>query len=253
MTFLAPDPGDFDIRLDAAHCFVVFDVLYFRTPMGSFNVCKEPLWRRKLYLDNIFKPTPTFTAEQLLDVACQPSIEVIDYKFTSSKDELKKVFKEVVEARGEGLVVKNPDSNYQLGLRQHTWIKLKPDFMDELGETVTCNVIGEFILPLWSPHRAELRAQEHTTASESEAVLLRRSSAPSGPGAGHSPSKESLGESLSPLQCFLLSEVTLQPPDLRQGERQLQPRTATLHLVRLALPQLLGVFADCFILRQRAH
>lgn len=38
--------------------------------------------------------------------------------------------------RGEGLVVKNLESVYTLHGREDDWIKVKPEYMDSLGEEV---------------------------------------------------------------------------------------------------------------------
>lgn len=57
--------------------------------------------------------------------------------------DLTRNLKKVVEERGEGLVVKHPWSNYHLGGRENVWVKLKPDYMDELAESIEGMVIGE--------------------------------------------------------------------------------------------------------------
>ncbi|KAI6010699.1 DNA ligase 4 [Pisolithus orientalis] len=45
-------------------------------------------------------------------------------------------------ARGEGLILKHPDSEYTLNGRNKDWIKVKPEYMDNLGETVDVLVVG---------------------------------------------------------------------------------------------------------------
>lgn len=65
-------------------------------------------------------------------------------KGTTTKD-MTKQLKKVVEERGEGLVIKHPWSNYHLGGRESVWVKLKPDYMDELAESISGMVIGEFL------------------------------------------------------------------------------------------------------------
>lgn len=42
----------------------------------------------------------------------------------------------------EGLVVKNLTSNYHPGSRTNAWIKVKPEYMNELQETLDCLVVG---------------------------------------------------------------------------------------------------------------
>ena len=46
--------------------------------------------------------------------------------------------------RGEGLVIKNLESEYTLHGREDDWIKVKPEYMDSLGEEVDVLVMGGF-------------------------------------------------------------------------------------------------------------
>ena len=45
---------------------------------------------------------------------------------------------------GEGLVIKNPMSTYTLNGREDAWIKLKPDYMDGMGENFELVVTGAY-------------------------------------------------------------------------------------------------------------
>ncbi|KAK0238686.1 DNA ligase 4 [Armillaria nabsnona] len=49
---------------------------------------------------------------------------------------------EVMEARGEGLVIKHPKSMYVLNGRNRDWIKVKPEYLDNMGETVDVLVVA---------------------------------------------------------------------------------------------------------------
>ncbi|KAJ7623294.1 DNA ligase 4 [Roridomyces roridus] len=49
---------------------------------------------------------------------------------------------EVMEARGEGLVIKHPKAQYVLNGRNLDWIKVKPEYMDNMGETVDVLVVA---------------------------------------------------------------------------------------------------------------
>ena len=48
----------------------------------------------------------------------------------------------VMENRGEGLILKHPGSEYVLNGRTKDWIKVKPEYMDNMGETVDVLVVG---------------------------------------------------------------------------------------------------------------
>ncbi|KAF7796329.1 hypothetical protein EIP86_007506 [Pleurotus ostreatoroseus] len=49
---------------------------------------------------------------------------------------------EVMSERGEGLVIKHPDSEYVLNGRNKDWVKVKPEYMDNMGETVDVLVVA---------------------------------------------------------------------------------------------------------------
>ncbi|ORY90116.1 ATP dependent DNA ligase domain-domain-containing protein [Leucosporidium creatinivorum] len=120
--------GPFDPR----PCFKVFDILYIKTPTsGPKTFLTTPLFERKGLLQQVFLPLPGI-------------IEFVQVgKGVGSKD-LSRSLKRIVEERGEGLVVKHPWSNYHLGGRENVWIKLKPDYMDELAETISGLVVGAY-------------------------------------------------------------------------------------------------------------
>lgn len=77
---------------------------------------------------------------------------------------------------GEGLCIKHPNSVYVLNGREDTWCKIKPDYMDSLGETFDVTCIG-------APHFAALsvpilrdRAQAASGARANEVEILALSS-----------------------------------------------------------------------------
>lgn len=117
---------------DPRPVFKVFDVLYMRTTRGAQSLLEVPLYKRKQLLQSIFTPKKAV-------------LEFADTTKASTTAELKNFLERILEERGEGLVVKHPLSSYILAGRQQTWIKLKPDYMDELGEAVPGMVIGELV------------------------------------------------------------------------------------------------------------
>lgn len=44
--------------------------------------------------------------------------------------------------RQEGIVIKNPLCTYSPGQRNKDWIKVKPDYVDSLGDDVDVLIIG---------------------------------------------------------------------------------------------------------------
>lgn len=71
-------------------------------------------------------------------------LEIVEFEKARTEKDIKRFLGRVIEERGEGLVCKNPDASYLLDGRFETWIKVKPDFMDELGETLDLVVVGGY-------------------------------------------------------------------------------------------------------------
>lgn len=84
---------------------------------------------------------------------------VTEFEGRTPKD-VRQRMDEVMTARGEGLILKHPDSEYILNGRTKDWIKVKPEYMvyslplflaccsffvvqDDLGETVDVLVVGK--------------------------------------------------------------------------------------------------------------
>lgn len=47
--------------------------------------------------------------------------------------------------RQEGIVVKNPGSIYEPGARNHSWVKVKPDYIDELRDNCDLLIVGKWL------------------------------------------------------------------------------------------------------------
>jgi DNA ligase-4 len=71
-------------------------------------------------------------------------LEIHPYLVATSPDEIEPRLREVVAEASEGLVLKNPRSRYQLNSRNNDWIKVKPEYMSEFGESIDCVVIGGY-------------------------------------------------------------------------------------------------------------
>jgi DNA ligase-4 len=106
-------------------CFKVFDLLY----LNGVSLHQKSLKFRKRNLRACIKEIPgriEFTAE---------------FEGKTAKDVRQKM-DEVMASRGEGLVIKHPDSEYILNGRNKDWIKVKPEYMDNMGETVDVLVVA---------------------------------------------------------------------------------------------------------------
>jgi DNA ligase-4 len=70
--------------------------------------------------------------------------EIHEYKEATKADEIEPLLREVVAQASEGLVLKNPRSAYRLNERNDDWMKVKPEYMGEFGESLDCTVIGGY-------------------------------------------------------------------------------------------------------------
>lgn len=71
-------------------------------------------------------------------------MEIHAYKEATSATEIEPMLRDVVQNASEGLVVKSPRSMYRLNERNDDWIKVKPDYMTEFGESIDCIVVGGY-------------------------------------------------------------------------------------------------------------
>jgi DNA ligase-4 len=71
-------------------------------------------------------------------------IEVHGYEEARSATEVEALLRKVVAEASEGLVLKNPRSMYRLNERHDDWMKVKPEYMTEFGESLDCLIIGGY-------------------------------------------------------------------------------------------------------------
>ncbi|EPS42427.1 hypothetical protein H072_3586 [Dactylellina haptotyla CBS 200.50] len=107
--------------------FRVFDILY----LNDTSLINYTLRDRRNALNSAIEPVPR-------------RLEVHTYTEGSSVEDIKVKLREVVAEASEGLVIKNPRSMYSLGDRNDDWLKVKPDYMKELGENFDLIIIGGY-------------------------------------------------------------------------------------------------------------
>ena len=71
-------------------------------------------------------------------------MEIHTYVEAYSAAEIEPLLRRVVAEASEGLVLKNPRSPYRLNERNDDWMKVKPEYMTEFGESLDCIVIGGY-------------------------------------------------------------------------------------------------------------
>ncbi|KAF2397905.1 DNA ligase [Trichodelitschia bisporula] len=71
-------------------------------------------------------------------------LEIHPYTVARSAGEIDPLLRKVVAEASEGLVIKNPRSSYRLNERNDDWIKVKPEYMTEFGESLDLVIIGGY-------------------------------------------------------------------------------------------------------------
>ena len=117
---------------------------------NPFSTSQRPLYR---VFDILYLNGTSLTSYTLRDrrKALEASIrtihrrlEIHSYQEASKAEEIDPMLRKVVAEASEGLVLKNPRSMYRLNDRNDDWMKVKPEYMDEFGESLDCVVIGGY-------------------------------------------------------------------------------------------------------------
>ncbi|KAK4442260.1 hypothetical protein QBC34DRAFT_419008, partial [Podospora aff. communis PSN243] len=107
--------------------FRVFDILL----LNDTCLADYPLFERHKALERSVKGVPR-------------RLEIHPYETATSPDAIEPMLRNVVAEASEGLVLKNPRSTYQLNSRNNDWIKVKPEYMSEFGESFDCVIVGGY-------------------------------------------------------------------------------------------------------------
>ncbi|KAF7720307.1 DNA ligase [Penicillium ucsense] len=107
--------------------FRVFDILY----LNGADLTKYTLRDRRKALERAIKPI-------------HRRFEILEYHEATNVADIEKCLRTVVAEASEGLVLKNPRSPYRLNERHDDWMKVKPEYMTEFGESLDLIVIGGY-------------------------------------------------------------------------------------------------------------
>ena len=123
------DTQGFELR------FLIFDILYLSqtTQSGEPILLQRTLKDRKFLLDSVIKPKSK---------QCQ----VVHFHKCERPEQVLRLFEEAALDRGEeGLILKDPNSKYiPTDRSQSFWIKLKTDYIDQLGDSVDLVILGGY-------------------------------------------------------------------------------------------------------------
>lgn len=107
--------------------FRVFDILH----LNGRDLTKYTLRDRRNAMAKIIRPV-------------HRRFEIHPYEEATTTTEVEAALRKVVAEASEGLVLKNPRSPYRLNERHDDWMKVKPDYMTEFGESLDVVVIGGY-------------------------------------------------------------------------------------------------------------
>jgi DNA ligase-4 len=90
-----------------------------------------PLYKRRDFLTKLVIPKETF-------------IEILDHKEGETSVDVITYLDELMLKQEEGMVVKNPNSEYIPADRGDNWLKIKADYIDYIKETLDVLIVGGF-------------------------------------------------------------------------------------------------------------
>lgn len=114
-------------KIEVQVCVFGFDILYF----DSEDLLHKPLEGRRDILSRNFQ-------EQ------GDKFRFVDGLICKSVEEVEEHFRKALKNNCEGIMLKSLDSVYKPSLRTNSWIKMKSDYLDELGDSMDLVVIGAF-------------------------------------------------------------------------------------------------------------
>ncbi|KAI0793877.1 DNA ligase 4 [Fomes fomentarius] len=112
-------------ELNPRPCFKIFDLLY----LNGMPLLHRSTKFRKRNLRSCIKEI-------------SGRIEFVSEQEGKTAKDIRKRMEEIMADRGEGLVLKHPDAEYVLNGRNKDWIKVKPEYMDNMGETMDVLVVA---------------------------------------------------------------------------------------------------------------
>ncbi|CAN1326568.1 DNA ligase 4 [Linum perenne] len=123
-------------------CYVAFDILY----VGDTSVIHQSLKERHELLRAAVKPVKgrleILVPSGGLNNHCSPG-EPCCSLVARNLDDIDKFFKQIVENRDEGIVLKDLASKWEPGDRSGKWLKLKPDYI-RAGSDLDVLIIGGY-------------------------------------------------------------------------------------------------------------
>ncbi|CDH52455.1 dna ligase 4 [Lichtheimia corymbifera JMRC:FSU:9682] len=109
----------------ARPCFVVFDIVFCNgTPLLGY-----PLWERLKVLNKVVTEKYGY-------------LNLLGREEKKTMDDVTEALDHAIQMRQEGIIIKNPNSVYEPGARNHTWVKIKPEYMNSSSDNFDLLVVG---------------------------------------------------------------------------------------------------------------
>ncbi|KAF2935732.1 putative DNA ligase 4 [Oryza sativa Japonica Group] len=130
------------LETDRQLCYVAFDILY----AGDTSVIHQSLTERHEILQKVVRPLKGHL-EILVPTGGlnihRPPDEPCWSILAHSLDDVEKFFKDTVDNREEGIILKDLESKWEPGDRSGKWLKLKPDYI-HAGADLDVIIIGGY-------------------------------------------------------------------------------------------------------------
>lgn len=111
---------------DSWPLFIIFDILH----LNGQDLTNLPLFYRKDLLNKVVQEVPH-------------RFEILQWVKASTPEDLKANMQRIVSERNEGIMVKSLLLKYRVYSRDSTWIKVKPEYLENFGENLDLVVIGK--------------------------------------------------------------------------------------------------------------
>lgn len=106
--------------------FIIFDILH----LNGNDLSNLPLFYRKYLLTKVVKEVPH-------------RFELLEWVKAKSPADVKANMQRIVSESNEGIMVKSMLLKYRVYSRDSTWIKVKPEYLENFGENLDLVVIGK--------------------------------------------------------------------------------------------------------------